>query len=113
MHVLHLRTLRQISSSFITAPTLVLQQVKELKATAKKWVNEISKKAKENGLAAKSEILEEGTSIVGTIVEFAENEGIDLIVVGTKGRTGFRRLLFGSVAQGVTVYAHCPVLVVR
>lgn len=50
---------------------------------------------------------------MGSIVESAEEEGGDLIVVGTRGKTGFRRLLLGSVAQGVLAYAHCPVLAVR
>lgn len=64
-------------------------------------------------MVSKTKIVEEATSIVGTIVEFAENEMVDLIVVGTRGSTGFRRMLLGSVAQGVVVYSHCPVLVVR
>ena len=53
------------------------------------------------------------TTIVGEIVDFAERNNIDLIVIGTKGRTGFKKVLLGSVASGVVTYAHCPVLVVR
>ena len=45
LHVLHLKTLRQISSSFITAPTFGLEEAKELKARAKKWTENINKKA--------------------------------------------------------------------
>jgi len=37
----------------------------------------------------------------------------DLVVVGSRGRGGFRSLLFGSVAHAVTVQARCPVVVVR
>ncbi len=113
MNVLHLRTLRQMSSSFITAPTFGLEEGKKLKEDAKKWLEDIRKKAEQKGLVSKTKIIEEATSIVGTIVEFAENEMVDLIVVGTRGITGFRRMLLGSVAQGVLVYSHCPVLVVR
>ena len=113
LHVLHLNTLRQISSSFITAPTFGLEEAQELKATAKKWTENINKKAKTKGLVSKIKIIEEATSIVGSIVEFAEKEGVDLIVVGIRGKTGFSRLLLGSVAQGVLAYAHCPVLAVR
>jgi nucleotide-binding universal stress UspA family protein len=47
------------------------------------------------------------------IVEYAERENIDLIVIGSRGLTGFRKLLLGSVASGVVTYAHCPVLVVK
>jgi nucleotide-binding universal stress UspA family protein len=46
-------------------------------------------------------------------LEYAEKENIDLIVLGTKGRSGFKKLLLGSVASGVVTYAHCPVLVVK
>jgi nucleotide-binding universal stress UspA family protein len=113
LHVLHLKTLRQISSSFITAPTSGLEEAKELKARAKKWTEDINKKAKTKGLVSKTKIIEEATSVVGSIVESAEEEMVDLIVVGTTGKTGFRRLLLGSVAQGVLTYAHCPVLAVR
>ena len=42
-----------------------------------------------------------------------EKENIDLIVVGTRGRSGFKKLLLESVASGVVTYAHCPVLVVK
>lgn len=113
LNVLRLRTLRQMSSSFITAPTFGLEEAKKLKEETKKWIGEIRKKAEQKGLVSKTKIIEENTSIVGTIVEFAENEMVDLIVVGTRGTTGFRRMLLGSVAKGVVAYAHCPVLVVR
>jgi nucleotide-binding universal stress UspA family protein len=52
-------------------------------------------------------------SIVSEIIEFAERENIDLIIMGTRGRTGFKKLLSGSVASGVVNFAHCPVLVIR
>lgn len=50
---------------------------------------------------------------VREIVAFAEREGIDLIVMGSQGRTGLSRLLMGSVAEGVARRAKCPVLIVK
>lgn len=47
------------------------------------------------------------------IVTYAKENDIDLIVVGTHGRTGFRRLMLGSIAEGVLRLAECPVLTVR
>jgi universal stress protein A len=47
------------------------------------------------------------------IVETAENEDADLIVMGTHGRTGLTRLLMGSVAEAVVRKAKCPVLTVK
>ena len=52
-------------------------------------------------------------SVAGTIVEFAENQNMDLIVVGSRGRSGFTKLLLGSVASRIVTYALCPVLVVK
>lgn len=47
------------------------------------------------------------------IVSVAQDEAVDLIVMGTHGWTGFKSLLLGSVAENVLRTASCPVLVVR
>jgi len=47
------------------------------------------------------------------IVEAADQENVDLIVLGTHGRTGLTRLLMGSVAENVVRKAKCPVLTVK
>jgi nucleotide-binding universal stress UspA family protein len=66
-----------------------------------------------------TEYYKEGTtgarqaSTVGAIVEFAEKEKVDLIVMGTRGLGGFKKLLLGSVSNGVVSHAPCSVLIVR
>ena len=58
-------------------------------------------------------------SAVGTgqpadeIVEYADNNAVDLIVIGTHGRGGVERMWLGSVTEKVLRRAHCPVLVLR
>ena len=47
------------------------------------------------------------------IVETAEREQVDLIVIATYGKTGWRRLAFGSVTEKVVRLATCPVLTIR
>lgn len=47
------------------------------------------------------------------IINFAKNNKIDLIVIGTHGRKGLDRILFGSTAAQVVRFAPCPVLTVR
>jgi nucleotide-binding universal stress UspA family protein len=47
------------------------------------------------------------------IVDEAEARHADLIVMGTRGLTGFDRLVLGSVARNVLTHAHCSVLVVH
>lgn len=54
-----------------------------------------------------------GISPAPVILEYAEEQGVDLIVMGTHGRRGLRHLLLGSVAEEVVRMADCPVLTVR
>ena len=49
----------------------------------------------------------------GEIVRIAEDEGAEMIVLGTHGRSGMTRMLMGSVAEAVVRRAPCPVLVYR
>jgi nucleotide-binding universal stress UspA family protein len=78
-----------------------------------KWFTVIKKHALVSNVRIETEVVMEGKSVVSDIIEYSEKQGIDLIVIGTKGKTGLRRLLLGSVSQGVLAYAHCPVLLVR
>jgi nucleotide-binding universal stress UspA family protein len=50
---------------------------------------------------------------VDTIVRLAKNEGFDLIILGNRGLSPVRSLLLGSVSNGVSHHAKCPVLIVR
>ena len=47
------------------------------------------------------------------LVDAAQAENVDLVIVGSHGRTGFRKLLLGSVASHVVTHAPCSVLVVK
>jgi nucleotide-binding universal stress UspA family protein len=70
-------------------------------------VGETEAKAKKLGIHVKTETPEAVSSIVET------KENVDLIVVGTRGLGGFKKLLLGSVSSGLVSHAHCPVLVIR
>jgi nucleotide-binding universal stress UspA family protein len=50
---------------------------------------------------------------VQEILDFAESNGVELIVMASHGRTGLSRLLMGSIAEGVVRKANCPVLIVK
>jgi nucleotide-binding universal stress UspA family protein len=50
---------------------------------------------------------------VDRIIRTAQDEQVDLIVMGSRGLGGFERLLLGSVSEGVLRHSHSPVLVVR
>jgi nucleotide-binding universal stress UspA family protein len=48
-----------------------------------------------------------------TIAEFADEHSVDLVVMGTHGRTGWRRVTMGSVAEAVIRNTNCPVLAIK
>jgi nucleotide-binding universal stress UspA family protein len=52
-------------------------------------------------------------TVVQEIVDFASQEKVDLIILGTRGLGGFKRMLMGSVSNGVVNHAGCSVLVVK
>jgi nucleotide-binding universal stress UspA family protein len=76
-------------------------------------LDSVKQKATENKVKVKTDVLIKYTSVVKEIVEYADTNKIDLIVVGSRGMTGFKKLLLGSVANGVVTYSRCPVLVVK
>ena len=78
---------------------------------AETFVQEARKTAEKKGLKVTTGI-PVGT-VYEIIIDVAEKENIDLIVVGSHGRTGLKRLLMGSVAERVIGYASCTVLVVK
>ena len=79
---------------------------------ALKWLKQIEEAAKKKGIRLKSEILD-GDSKVDIIIDYANEKSVDFIVMGSRGITGFKRLLLGSVANAVVSNAPCPVMVVR
>lgn len=52
-------------------------------------------------------------SVADAILLYAESNDIDIIVVGSRGLGGFKKLLLGSVASALSQYSKCPVLIVK
>jgi nucleotide-binding universal stress UspA family protein len=102
-------------SFFVAAPSYGSKELEEKRQEAKMWLNQLDRLSKENNVPQfKSEIVEDVVSrIGGAIVNYAEKEKVDLIVVGTGGRSGLKRMRIGSVASDVLHYAHCPVMIVK
>lgn len=97
----------------LVTPNTINDILKKSKQEAQKWFDDIGKNAVTNGVKFKTEVVVSPTSTVPAIVDYAERNKVDLIVVGTRGRSGFTKLLLGSVASGVVTYASCPVMVVK
>jgi nucleotide-binding universal stress UspA family protein len=99
----------------LVTPNTINELLDKSKQEARKWFDEVEKKATALGVKVKTEMVASPTSIVPAIVDYAEKNGVDLIITGTKGRrrSGLAKLILGSVASGVVTYANCPVMVVK
>ena len=90
--------------------------IEQAKTETNKWFDIIKKKIEEDILEKQMKIetaIIVSTAIVDSILDYAEEKDIDLIVVGTRGRSGIKKLLLGSTASGIVTYASCPVTVVK
>ena len=108
-----------LPSSIILAPTFGSEKYLEERNEAEEQMNKIKEKYKQktknniDSKELKTEIVEGAKSAATTIMEYAESENIDLIIIGSKGRTSFKKLLLGSVSSDIIKNAHCAVLVIR
>ena len=75
-------------------------------------LDEARVEAREGGVAEVETFARQGDA-ADAIVDVAEEQGSDLIVVGNKGMTGAKRFLLGSVPNKVSHHAPCSVLIVR
>ena len=78
-----------------------------------KYIDEVKERTVEKTVKVQAEILVAVNSVEKEIVEYAEKQDVDLIVIGTRGMSGLKRILLGSTSSGVVTYAHCPILVVK
>jgi len=82
-----------------------------LEEEGKEAFNKIKNMAEEFDIDIVSEILEGNPA--KEIVEYANKKNINLIVMGTSGKSGIDKLLLGSVAEKVSKRAQCPILLVK
>jgi len=87
------------------------QAVEDLVKKAKGFVAEAKKQAEAAGVPAETFVGE--AEAYRAINNLAKEQKADMIILGSHGRTGLRRLLMGSVTEKVIGYASCPVLVVK
>jgi nucleotide-binding universal stress UspA family protein len=79
----------------------------------KLWLKDIITQANKNNVHLKTLVKETTASVIKEIIKSADEEEVDLIVLGSTGKSRLDRMLVGSVAQGVMTNAKCSVLVVR
>ena len=80
-------------------------------AAAKEYLSKVQSQLTSEGLNVSSEVLE--GKAAESIIEFAEQNAVDLIAIATHGRSGISRWVFGSVADKLLRSSHVPVLMIR
>jgi nucleotide-binding universal stress UspA family protein len=86
--------------------------ITSMRDEGQKYLNKVKLKAEEKNVHIKSELIA-SINIAGGIVDYAQQKNIDVIVIGRRGLSGFKKLLLGNVAADTITYAHCPVMVVK
>ena len=83
-----------------------------LSKQAEEYLNETRILFEKEGINTTTEVVIKNSAAEG-IINYAKDNNIDLILVGTKGLTGISRFLMGGVANSVIAHAHCPVIAIR
>ena len=93
----------------LVAPLIVDERHKEF---AEKYLGELVKAIEGRGLKAKA-IVKTGQQVAVEIIDFAKENGVDLIAMCTRGRSGISRWVLGSTAIKVVTRAETPILLLR
>jgi nucleotide-binding universal stress UspA family protein len=108
VHALHVMDTSSVSQSW-TAGKEIIYEI--LKKEGQKATSKVKECGEASDVEVKEVILEGHPS--REIIDFAEDNEIDLIVMGTLGKTGLDKFLMGSVAENVVRNSKVPVMIVR
>ena len=89
-----------------------VEMVKLMKKSAIYDLSKLEPRLQESDIPHDLKVVE-GISITETLISYAEMHDVDLILMGSRGMGGFKKLLLGSVASGILQHSKCPVLIVK
>jgi nucleotide-binding universal stress UspA family protein len=93
----------------VTTGDSILQKVK---GDAEKWFNAIKQKSSANGIRLRTGLVISSIEIEDAIVNYAERENVDLVVIGG-GKSGLKQRLLGSTTSRVATQIKRPILIVK
>ncbi len=93
----------------LVAPLIVDEKQKEY---AEKYMAKITRETEAKGFKVRS-VVKTGQQVAVEVIDFAKENGVELIVMCTRGRSGISRWVLGSTAHKVLVRAETPILLLR
>ncbi len=93
----------------LVTPLVIDEKQKEL---AEKYLFDLAEDLKMKGFKVRG-MVRTGQQVAGEIIDFAKEEGVDLIVMCTHGRSGISRWVLGSIALKILTRAETPILLIR
>ena len=102
-----------MSESAIPKPIDVDAIRKPLFNASRNYLAKVESRLGSEGIKVKTESLQGDDSPADTITNYANENGMDMIVIATHGYTGFKKMLLGSVAFGILHQSNVPVLLIR
>ena len=113
LHVIQVPHKLLAASSRTASATVLDQYYREFGKEGQRIVEDALSIAKSQGAPARGKVLDKPSSQVEAITNYSAAEKVDLIVMGTRGLSGFKKLLMGSVSSGVLSHTICSVMIVR
>src|SRR5690606_29647766 len=87
-------------------------QLQQLREAMKQYLIGVRSELRAEDINVRTQVIE-GFAVAAIICDYINDEGIDLVVMSTHGRSGIRRFLFGSVANKIMECAKVPVLLIH
>jgi len=95
----------------MTDMVLYQKELEHRLAQAKSYLNALKGEFREKGINAAIRVV--SGPVVGSILECVEDEDVDLIAIASHGRSGLKRIFYGSVAAGIMNNIGRPLLIIR
>jgi nucleotide-binding universal stress UspA family protein len=89
-------------------------EIQEIRQETEEWLDRMKNSVdQDKSLLTKIELVGTSTSVESAIVNYAKRNLVEIIIIGSTGRSAIKKLLVGSVTSAVINHAHCPVMVVK
>lgn len=109
-------TLIHVAKDLVIPPTMVVTDyekiINEMKTAAISLLEEGQSQLKQHNVEA-DYVFKQGSSISRAIVEVAQEQNYDLIIIGSRGLGNIKGMMLGGVSQKVVQLSNCPVLIVK